>query len=120
MCSHIQVRMPIRQFFFAALQPGDTILGLSLMEGGHLTHGMPQNISGKWFKTCSYGLDAREEIDYNEMERVACDFRPMCLNLPVIFAHCCLWKQAHLNLFKEGELGNDHANVCKNLRWQVG
>jgi glycine hydroxymethyltransferase len=62
--------------FFAALQPGDTILGMSLAEGGHLTHGMTLNISGKWFKTCSYGLDAREEIDYNEMERVAKEMRP--------------------------------------------
>lgn len=62
--------------FFAALQPGDTILGMSLAEGGHLTHGMTLNISGKWFKTYSYGLDAREEIDYNEMERVAKEVRP--------------------------------------------
>jgi glycine hydroxymethyltransferase len=62
--------------FFAALQPGDTILGMSLAEGGHLTHGMTLNISGKWFKTYSYGLDAREEIDYNEMERIAKEVRP--------------------------------------------
>ncbi|MBQ0957945.1 serine hydroxymethyltransferase [Ideonella sp. 4Y11] len=62
--------------FFAALQPGDTILGMSLAEGGHLTHGMPLNISGKWFKVASYGLDPREEIDYDAMERTARQLRP--------------------------------------------
>ena len=44
--------------FFGLLQPGDTIMGMSLSEGGHLTHGMPLNMSGKWFKVVSYGLDA--------------------------------------------------------------
>ncbi|MGB3434823.1 MAG: serine hydroxymethyltransferase [Achromobacter sp.] len=62
--------------FFAALQPGDTILGMSLAEGGHLTHGMPLNISGKWFKVVSYGLNEREEIDYDAMERMAREVRP--------------------------------------------
>ena len=42
--------------FFGLLQPGDTIMGMSLAEGGHLTHGMPLNMSGKWFKVVSYGL----------------------------------------------------------------
>ena len=46
--------------FFGLLQPGDTIMGMSLAEGGHLTHGMPLNMSGKWFKVLSYGLDANE------------------------------------------------------------
>jgi glycine hydroxymethyltransferase len=54
--------------FFALLQPGDTIMGMSLAEGGHLTHGMPLNMSGKWFKVVSYGLDANEAIDYDAME----------------------------------------------------
>lgn len=62
--------------FFAALQPGDTILGMSLAEGGHLTHGMPLNISGKWFKVASYGLNEHEEIDYDAMERQAHEIRP--------------------------------------------
>ncbi|RQP21343.1 serine hydroxymethyltransferase [Piscinibacter terrae] len=62
--------------FFALLQPGDTILGMSLAEGGHLTHGMPLNISGKWFKVHSYGLNEREEIDYDAMERIAHETRP--------------------------------------------
>src|SRR4249919_702409 len=50
---------------FALLRPGDTIMGMSLAEGGHLTHGMPLNMSGKWFKVVSYGLNEREEIDNN-------------------------------------------------------
>ncbi len=62
--------------FFALLQPGDTIMGLSLAEGGHLTHGMPLNMSGKWFRVVSYGLDAAEQIDYDAMERLAREHRP--------------------------------------------
>ncbi len=62
--------------FFGLLQPGDTIMGMSLAEGGHLTHGMPLNMSGKWFKVVSYGLDANEAIDYDAMERLAHDHRP--------------------------------------------
>jgi glycine hydroxymethyltransferase len=62
--------------FFALLQPGDTILGMSLAEGGHLTHGMPLNMSGKWFKVASYGLDAQEAIDYDAMERLAHEHKP--------------------------------------------
>ena len=57
--------------FLAFLQPGDTIMGMSLAEGGHLTHGMPLNLSGKWFKVESYGLNAKEEIDYDAMEAKA-------------------------------------------------
>ena len=62
--------------FFALLQPGDTIMGMSLAEGGHLTHGMPLNMSGKWFKVVSYGLDAQEAIDYDAMERLAHEHKP--------------------------------------------
>ena len=62
--------------FFGLLQPGDTIMGMSLSEGGHLTHGMPLNMSGKWFKVVSYGLDANEAIDYDAMERLAHEHRP--------------------------------------------
>ena len=62
--------------FFALLQPGDTIMGMSLAEGGHLTHGMPLNMSGKWFKVVSYGLDANEAIDYDAMERLAHEHKP--------------------------------------------
>jgi glycine hydroxymethyltransferase len=62
--------------FFGLLQPGDTIMGMSLAEGGHLTHGMALNMSGKWFKVVSYGLDANEAIDYEAMERLAREQRP--------------------------------------------
>ncbi len=62
--------------FLAFLKPGDTIMGMSLAEGGHLTHGMPLNISGKWFNVVSYGLNAKEEIDYEQMEEKARTHRP--------------------------------------------
>jgi len=62
--------------FLALLNPGDTIMGMSLAEGGHLTHGMALNISGKWFKVVSYGLNASEEIDYDAMNNLAHANRP--------------------------------------------
>lgn len=62
--------------FFALLNPGDTIMGMSLAEGGHLTHGMPLNMSGKWFNVVSYGLDAQEDIDYDAMEKLARETKP--------------------------------------------
>ena len=62
--------------FFALLNPGDTVMGMSLAEGGHLTHGMPLNLSGKWFKVVSYGLTKDEAIDYDQVERLAHEHRP--------------------------------------------
>jgi glycine hydroxymethyltransferase len=62
--------------FLAFLKPGDTIMGMSLAEGGHLTHGMPLNMSGKWFNVVSYGLNAKEEIDYDAMEKKAHAHKP--------------------------------------------
>ena len=62
--------------FMALMKPGDTFMGMSLAEGGHLSHGMALNMSGKWFKVVSYGLDEREEIDYDAMERKAHESRP--------------------------------------------
>jgi glycine hydroxymethyltransferase len=63
--------------FFAALSPGDTILGMSLPHGGHLTHGSPVNLSGKWFKVVAYGLEPETElIDYAEAERLAREHKP--------------------------------------------
>jgi glycine hydroxymethyltransferase len=62
--------------YTAVLKPGDTILGLSLAHGGHLTHGSPVNLSGKLYKVVSYGLDAREQIDYDQAERLALEHRP--------------------------------------------
>ncbi|NBS47954.1 MAG: serine hydroxymethyltransferase, partial [Betaproteobacteria bacterium] len=55
---------------------GDTILGMSLAHGGHLTHGSPVNLSGKWFNVVSYGLNEREEIDYDQVERLAREHMP--------------------------------------------
>ncbi len=60
----------------AFLKPGDTIMGMSLAEGGHLTHGMPLNMSGKWFNVVSYGLNAQEAIDYDAMEKKAHETKP--------------------------------------------
>ncbi len=63
--------------FLAALNPGDTILGMSLPHGGHLTHGSPVNISGKWFKVVAYGLDPEtERIDYDGAAELAHKHRP--------------------------------------------
>ena len=62
--------------FMAFLKPGDTIMGMSLAEGGHLTHGMPLNMSGKWFNVVSYGLNDKEAIDYDAMERKAHEHKP--------------------------------------------
>lgn len=60
----------------AFAKPGDTIMGMSLAEGGHLTHGMPLNMSGKWFNVVSYGLNAEEAIDYDKMEALAREHKP--------------------------------------------
>ena len=62
--------------FMAFLKPGDTILGMNLAMGGHLTHGSPVNMSGKWFNVVPYGLDANEDIDYAALERLAGEHRP--------------------------------------------
>ena len=62
--------------FLAFLKPGDRIMGMSLAEGGHLTHGMALNMSGKWFDVVSYGLNEKEEIDYDAMERKARETKP--------------------------------------------
>ncbi len=62
--------------YHAVLKPGDTILGMSLAHGGHLTHGSPVNFSGKLFNVISYGLTEAEEIDYAEVERLAKEHKP--------------------------------------------
>jgi glycine hydroxymethyltransferase len=63
--------------FFATLKPGDTVLGMSLPHGGHLTHGSPVNMSGKWFNVVSYGLDPDTElIDYDAAQRLALEHKP--------------------------------------------
>ncbi len=62
--------------FFGLLNPGDTIMGLSLAEGGHLTHGMHLNYSGKYFNVVPYGLDKNEVIDYDQVEALAKEHHP--------------------------------------------
>ena len=62
--------------YFAVLQPGDTVLGMSLAHGGHLTHGSPVNLSGKLFNFISYELDENEVIDYVAVERLALEHKP--------------------------------------------
>ena len=63
--------------FFALLKPGDTVMGMNLSEGGHLSHGSPVNISGKYFHIVPYGVNPETEmIDYDEMERIAKECRP--------------------------------------------
>ncbi len=65
--------------YFSFLKPGDTIMGMNLGHGGHLTHGSPANLSGKLFNIVPYGLNDNEEIDYDEMERIAIETKPQLL-----------------------------------------
>ncbi len=62
--------------FFALLQPGDTVMGMNLAHGGHLTHGSPVNFSGTYFNIVPYGVNAEGFIDYDEVERIAKECRP--------------------------------------------
>jgi len=63
--------------YFALLEPGDTVMGMTLSHGGHLTHGAPSNFSGKWYKFVSYGVSREtERLDYDEVERLATQHRP--------------------------------------------
>ena len=62
--------------FFAMLKPGDTVLGMNLNHGGHLTHGSPANMSGTYFKAVSYGVNDDGVIDYEEVARIARECRP--------------------------------------------
>jgi len=62
--------------YFAFLKPGDTIMGMNLGHGGHLTHGSPANLSGKLFNIIPYGLNEKEEIDYDHMEELAIENKP--------------------------------------------
>ncbi len=63
--------------FLALLQPGDTIMGMDLSHGGHLTHGSPVNVSGKWFKVCQYGVSREtEQLDFDQIRALALEHRP--------------------------------------------
>ena len=65
--------------YFAVLKPGDTIMGMNLGHGGHLTHGSPANLSGKLFNIVAYGLNDKEEIDYDQMEKLAIESKPQLI-----------------------------------------
>ena len=62
--------------YLSALKPGDTLLGMSLAHGGHLTHGASVNLSGKIFNSIAYGLNSNEELDYDAVERLAHEHKP--------------------------------------------
>ncbi|NET51906.1 MAG: serine hydroxymethyltransferase [Merismopedia sp. SIO2A8] len=66
--------------FLALLEPGDTIMGMDLSHGGHLTHGSPVNVSGKWFKVCHYGVSQEtEQLDYDQIRQLALENKPKML-----------------------------------------
>ena len=75
-CSRIRVRRPTRPCTWRCCSPGDTILGMSLAHGGHLTHGAKVNFSGKLFNAVQYGVDDKGLIDYDEVERLALEHKP--------------------------------------------
>ena len=62
--------------FFAMLEPGDKVLGMNLAHGGHLSHGSPANMSGKYFEVQQYGVNDEGRLDYDEVRRIALEFRP--------------------------------------------
>ncbi|MGA8051031.1 MAG: serine hydroxymethyltransferase [Burkholderiales bacterium] len=91
--------------YASALKPGDTILGMSLAHGGHLTHGSPVNLSGKLYKVLSYGLDDNEEIDYEQAEALAMEHRPkMIVTGASAYALAIDWKRFRAIADKSGSL----------------
>ena len=91
--------------YTAVLKPGETMLGLSLAHGGHLTHGSPVNLSGKLYKVVSYGLDAKEEIDYDQAERLALEHRPrMIITGASAYSRVIDWKRFRAIADKAGAL----------------
>jgi len=91
--------------YASALKPGDTILGMSLAHGGHLTHGSPVNLSGKLYAVLSYGLDENEEIDYEQAEALAMKHRPkMIVTGASAYAPAIDWKRFRAIADKAGSL----------------
>ena len=77
MFNHTQVHKQILLYFTHLLQPGDKVMGMNLSHGGHLTHGSPVSISGKWFEIVSYGVrEDTQLIDYDELEAIAKKEKP--------------------------------------------
>jgi glycine hydroxymethyltransferase len=84
--------------FLALLQPGDTILGMDLSHGGHLTHGSPVNVSGKWFKVVQYGVDpATEQLNYENIRQIALEHRPKL----IICGYSAYPRTIHFDQFRE-------------------
>ena len=80
-CDHVNVQphsgsQANMAVYFAMLKPGDTVLGMNLDQGGHLTHGSPVNISGKYFNFVSYGVDSNGILDYEQLHRLAKEHKP--------------------------------------------
>src|SRR6266513_2851494 len=91
--------------YAAALRPGDTLLGMSLAHGGHLTHGSSVNYSGKLYKVISYGLSEDEEIDYAQAERLAMEHRPrLIVSGASAYAPAIDWKRFRAIADKAGAL----------------
>src|SRR5881296_1415551 len=91
--------------YTAALRPGDTLLGMSLAHGGHLTHGSAVNYSGKLYKVISYGLSENEEIDYAQAERLAMEHRPrLIVTGASAYAPAIDWKRFRAIADKAGAL----------------
>jgi glycine hydroxymethyltransferase len=91
--------------YTAVLKPGDTILGMSLAHGGHLTHGSPVNLSGKLYRVVSYGLNHREEIDYDAAEKIALQERPkLIVTGASAYALAIDWKRFRAIADKAGAL----------------
>ena len=91
--------------YTAVLKPGETILGLSLAHGGHLTHGSPVNLSGKLYRVVSYGLDKNEEIDYDAAERIALIEKPkMIVTGASAYSRVIDWKRFRAIADKVGAL----------------
>jgi glycine hydroxymethyltransferase len=84
--------------FLALLQPGDTILGMDLSHGGHLTHGSPVNVSGKWFKVVQYGVDPEtEQLNYENIRKIALEHRPKI----IICGYSAYPRTIHFDKFRE-------------------
>ena len=83
--------------FLAALKPGDTILGMSLDQGGHLTHGSKANVSGKWFRSVFYGVNENGVIDYDELEKIAKTEKPQM----IIAGASAYSRTIHFDKFKQ-------------------
>jgi glycine hydroxymethyltransferase len=91
--------------YTAVLKPGDTLLGMSLAHGGHLTHGSPVNLSGKLYRVVSYGLNEKEEIDYDAAERIALAEKPkLIVTGASAYALAIDWKRFRAIADKAGAL----------------